>query len=910
MSWVLLSDQTLLTDQNAEGIDKFFEAFQGVLRREAGNDVAIIERLAEGAADNLSFVPQQYRAMIKRVAEKLLDLGVGTKLGTMRTAIGKVAKRGDGAAVDILWPHDEWTLGVPLPANLPIEFKVSAAAGLKFAVATDDGRTAPVGSTLAQLTFNGEMQANFDATVPLATLVGFEGKAEAKAKRRLVYFLAYDEDLTTWRAVADGFSRIRRLDDFNATLSGFSLPAPKLPNDSDTQAARALSAISLSGGDDLMVRAGATLRIPLANYGTLRGRAGGRITLGNGFTLRISERAAKQGPNARPAVLVVEAVTQHNFDKEGEVGIGYGFGISDLSSEASQTLLNAIVSSRDILKKVDGVLGEKESFLKPGTLLKGFLAEQFEQHASEDGGVASALRIVFGDALGVDADGDVDQLSRHVGDWLGSLLDNAANLFGPSLSEKVRSVLKPLTENVSATVKGKIDEIADAAGERLEEHLSRAQLEIDDQIHDAINDLLGKRSADVLSDLRQFLNIAREKLSEVARGIEASNLDLIAGEIAWSMGGGHGKTTSFGAEIDATGRDFYRSVIWRPSTGAGRLIDSATDNNIPTLPGVTPLEAKDEQSRRRLRGRTWNVGLIDTPFSKDDLFGVEGRRRRFAEAKVERTLSGVSVGKESWNKARRETSRLFAEGPARQIEFADAISFVHAGGDDDDEGDPGVVTARLSLAFTHEEPNFGPNEIRRFANAFKEAGLVGEEAADALIALRQKATTPDDPKPEANARALLAVPSDHAVDVISFVANSRLQARATINEVLAQEPFRGADLGERAATTLLNYFHMLDRCRHRMMILDKNAPADRREGLRKDLIENSLRAFAQLGDGGWLKTGGLISIALGSPKQQLLALFACVSALTAAATGHRPGLVLSFTAKGETTKFVVTSGGN
>ena len=770
MPWISIADNPLLTGVNAEGIQKFFES---VHRAHSSVQTAtfteLVEMLAEGAANDFDFVPDPFRPMIQRVADKLLDTAPGRRLRTLMIPIRLLADSGGGEPVDVVWPHGEWTADLPIPVGLPVTFKMKASAGLKFAVGTDSGDDPIEGTTAAQLALKGEMNLNIGAGMPLAAFGSLEAEVQADTHRQLVYFLIYDQDLWTWRAMADAFGRVRRLDDFDATLAGFQEAIPQQPSDQTPIAIRPLSAISLSGGDSLMVRAGATLRIPLANYGTLRGRAGGRITLGNGFTLRISERPKRDGAHVRPPALVVEAATQYSFDKEGEAGIGYGFGIADLTPDAAQSLLNAVVSSKDILESVDTVLGDaSQSFLKPGTLLKTFLTDRFKERADGDDLVSRGLRIAFGDVLGLDADGDITKLSGQVGDWIGSLLDNTANLFGSNLSEKIRSVLAPITDKVEDAVKDKIEEIADAAGEKLEDYLNKASTAIDDGTHKAINELLDKSPEQVLSDLRAFLNTAREKLNEIAAGIEAGNLDLIAGEIAWSLGGGHGKTTGFTAEIEEEGRDFYRSVIWRPRIGAGRLIDSKTDDDQSALPGVTRIEAMDQDSDRRFRGRQWNVGLIDTPFSESFL-GIDGRRRRFADAKVERTLSGVSVGKDSWNRVRREISLFWVKAAEREILFADFLGFVNAGGDDAGT-DRGVATARVSLSFTHEERRFGPDEIKRFAVAFRDGGLVGQEAASALIDLQRKATAPDGSQPKADARALLMIPPDRAVDAARAMA--------------------------------------------------------------------------------------------------------------------------------------------
>ena len=463
----------------------------------------------------------------------------------------------------------------------------------------------------------------------------------------------------------------------------------------------------------------------------------------------------------------------------------------------------------------------------------------------------------------------------------------------------------PIGERVEARVRKEFDEISKATGGKLAELLDGATDRIDDEIHESIAEVIGRDPGEALNDLRTFLNKARETLDEIAKGIEQTNLDLIAGEVAWSLGAGRSADTSFSAVIEEAGAEFCRGVIWRPSTGAGRLIDHEIDPDLPPLQGVTALEATDAESRRRVRGRSWNVGLIDTPVFDDSLVGAGGKRRTFAEAGVERTLSGVSVGTESWNRIRQDTDFFFHEGAGRAVEFADALSFVNAG-----EEEAPIFTGRLSLAYTWEEPRFGPREMKRFTRTFELCGLLGEEGAEALVGLRAEAKRKlGVSKPKASLRALLSVPPDHAVQVIDFVSSNRAAARDIVKRIVAAAPFNEKTFEGDRVDALLGYFIWLKTAQEAMRDLPKEATERERNALRDRLATDSRLAQKESRKHDWIELRSIFGIPLGKPPLRLMALFACLSDLVAATPGSsNPGMIYGFTAKDQPTRFVVSPG--
>lgn len=903
MSWIASASGRLLTGNDAGGKDgegvfsAFFEAFREIATSQGGTHERVLEALKAGAADD--FVPSKYTPVVSHVAKTLLDLGVGRMVGNMRTPVGAVVAQADETRVDIFWPHGEWALDLGEDVSrLPVGMALSASGGVRFTLASDDGRTAPAGSVLARLLIDGEVGFNAKLTVPVAGISTLNAKGSFDAARSLSYLLAYDNDLRTWRAVGDSFARLRRVDLFNETLLSFTSPVPVADADPDTAAGSALNQIVIEGGENLLLRAGATLRIPLANYGTLRGRVGGQLKLGEGFTLRVE-------PGARERVLVVSAETRKSFDEDGEVGVGYALGVADLDSNAAKTLLNAVVGAKEVLEKIDDVIDHGETFLKPGALLKSKLTEELRSRIDSDRKTDRALRIALGDVVGLDADGDRNLIAERTGEFIGSLIDNSSNLFGDDLGASIKTVIVPIKSRVQSAVEKQLDDVAANAGKELGALLKNAAESLDNETHGILAELLGRKPEDVLKDLREFLNTARDVLTKIADGVRDSNLDLVTAEIAAYLSNGRESITAFKAEIEESGAEFYKSVIWRPSTGASRLIDHAVDLDRPPLPGVNPLLSEDSDAFRQLRGLSWNVGLIDTPIT-EAMLGVEGKRKTFAEAKVARTISGVSVGSEAWIKLRRETDFLFFDGAARGLELADSLSFVNAGSDEEHNK---IETARLSLAYTWGEPNFGRREIKRFVESFQECGLLGEEGGDALISLREQAKRPGDSKPEASLRALLAIPADYAVDVIRFASQNLELARGVIGEVVSHAPFNEENFSRKQIHALISYFVTLDHAQQSMSELQKDASERERNQLREKLSRMSLNAQKLLRKEDWLEIRGLfgLGIALGKPSMRLRALFACLIALADATPGApRPGMVYGFTAKDEITRFVIS----
>lgn len=914
MAWISSNGIGLLTGDKAgtavsPGVfDRFFEAFQEIIEvsLEDLDHEQILERIANGSADDI--IPAEYQGTVKKVASALIDADVGNKVGTMRSPLRDVLDQATQKPVDVLWPHREWSVGPVVTAKIPIGLELKAGGGIRYQLAPESDLPVPIGSTRASLTFQGDAKFGAKVSVPVQTLGGIEAAGSIDTNRRLSYALQYDRNLLTWRAVADSFSRVRRIDNFKSVLRSFDEKPPKVDAGSAPLAGRALDGIIFEGGENLQLNAGLTLRVPLANYGTVRGSAGGQLKFGGGFKLSIRKRRAP----GRPPALVLTAESRKSFEREGKVGIGYGFGISDLAPSTAKSLLNAVVSAGDILEKVDTVLADGNTYLKPGTILKEFISGEIKQRIDNRNGVReTALRVALGDVLGIDQRAqDLDLISGQAAGLIATLLDNASGLFGPDLKKSVSDLLAPILEQAESNARKKLEEISERVGDKLKEHVDGIVTQIDTGVHKEIAILLGRDPGALIEDLKEFLNIARSTLSKISDGISKSNLDLIAGEIAWSLGAEDEAITSFSAEIEEVGKEFYRSAIWRPSTGAARLLELSSDNTT----GVRALEAQDSRTLRRLRGPSWNVGLVDTPVTDQMLFGTGGKRKTFAEAKVERTLSGVTVGSQSWNKIRRDTDFLFREGSARAVEFADALSFVNASDavePNNGIGEPKAPIGRLSLAYTWEEPNFGPREIVRFAESFKECGLVGSEGADALVALRQEvAEETGDRKPEAELRALLVVPSDFAVRVIEFVAGSRSIARDIVESVVSSDPFSDADFSPREIGALLDYFAHLESAKDLMMGLRIDASEEVRSELRDSLASSSQAAQKNLRRTGWLDTSGPLgpfSIALGPPPLRLRALFVCLAELTAAAPGvPRPGMVYGFTPKDQPTKFVIS----
>ncbi len=902
MAWMAVDGRGLMTGDRAAIFEIFFLSFRHLLETGGGSHESILQRLA--VAGELADLATGDRDVIQAMAGRLLGDGVGTKVGTMRSPLAKVLLANGGTPLTLDWPFEAATSGSPAIDKLPIGLSLTSAQGIRYVLAPEDGRPTPIGSLLTSLTLQGDLAFNSKLSVPTVGLFGFDAEASAEASRRLTYLLSYDSDLVTWRAVTDGFQRVRRLDSFDAVLKSFETPAPVVASQGTQEpAGGALEEIRFTGGQGLMLRAGTTLRIPLANAGTLNGRAGGKLEIGGGFAITVRHRPAVGGTEPKPPALLLGAKTWESFELEGEVGVGYSLGVGDLTPGMAQSLLSAVVSSESILKEIDKFVGNGQSFLKPGTMLRDHLIDTIKEKASEESG-GRALRILLGDVVGLDADGDIDSLAGTVGDLFASIIDGASTLFSGDLGQQMETLLTPISAQAEAGVKTALDGIAGAAAEQLNLLLLQASGGVDQRIRGAIAELLSRPPKNAVSDLRAFLDKARETLNEIASGVRNSGTDLVAAEIAWTMGKGKGALTGFDAEIEPEGRDFYRSVIWRPNTGAGRLIDAAVDPEIAPPKGVTAINAEEREALNRLQGRSWNVALIDAPASDGPLLDIAGSRRTFAEAKVERTLTGVSVGSTSWNKVRSDVGFLFnRDASSRQIELADALSFVNAEAADGSN----VKTARLQLTYTWRERDFGPKEIRRFTRSFETCGLLGEEGAETLRDFWAQAKTSLDPEPSASIRTFLLVPPDFAARVIDFVTAERARAREAIERVVERPPFDEEHFSKGMIDSLLDYFFRLRQMQSEMMELPASAAAKHREALRERLAEQSKEAHRALRRADWVDAEGPISVAIGGPDEGLLALFACLAELTAVTPGcARPGMVFAFTAEGAATKTLIS----
>ncbi len=898
MAWLELSGQGLLTGENSTALERFFTVYAALAEQPGSSQQAVLEAMAEGTHALLQALPDEVRGVIGRVARVLLHQGVTSRLQTMFATLAELVE-GSAGPVVLDWPHGEWRAPAPPVEAIPIGLSLSASADIGYVLAPDLGRTPPPGSLLTQLSFGGEVAFDAKLAVPIGTLGGLSAAGAFGARRRLTYGFAYPRDLTTWRAVADSFARVRRIDSFDAVARSFQRPAPG----PIAPVAPALQEIVMTGEEALRLRTGATLRIPLASEGTLTGRASGEIKLGNAFRLRITRPPADSGVSALR--LRVEASAERQTQAGGEVGIGYAFGIGDLGPATARTLIASAVKADRVLAAIDRGLGEGASFLQPGSLLRGLLVERLRERIDDSG--AASLRLLLGDVLGLDAEGDRRLLAGRAADLIATLMDNAQGLFGTDLTDSIATLLAPIAENAVGTVKAELVSLSGAIAAALSDRLNQAAARLDQTLHQALAALLGKPPTSALADLKLFLDQARATLGEITEGLQASNLDLIAGEVALSMSRSEASLASFSADITAAGKDFYKSVIWRPGSGASLLIDSQVAPDQHPLPGVTPLLANDLETSRRLRGIAWNVGLIDTPARALGGASMGGAARSFAEVRVERTLSGVSVGQESWVKVTRGlTLPFFGESFGRAVELSDMLSFVGTEAS-------ATPTGRLQLSYTWAEANFSDDDLERFTSCFERCHLLGEEGSKQLARLHAEAKEATaDPKPEASLRAFLVVPPDSAFAVIRFGVEAPQRVRAIIKEVFTRSPLDEIAVDDEQVNAVQDYLGALRAAVRKMMRLKPEATEEERNALREELADAQQEAQSDLRQEGWLDTTDLGFIR-GYPGKSLLAFFVCFAEIASEATstqgnpaGIRPGVVFAFTPAGGRTRYVIS----
>ncbi|MEM0906769.1 MAG: peptidoglycan-binding domain-containing protein [Pseudomonadota bacterium] len=894
--WISVLGRSLATGTDAELIGIFFKSVRSLVDGHGESHTDLVRQLILGKALNFGELSPSTQDALKRIASVLLSEGVGTKLGTMRSTLGTVRDQAASTPVILGFPLHAFSLEPVDVSRLPVGLNLATESAIDFTIAPDDSRDTPIGSVLAALRLRGDIAFNANLSVPIATLAGVAAATSVTSERAVEYLTSYDSRIITWRAVHDAMARVQPIDNYEKVRESFQRSPPQLPGvDADNEPATgALDEIRVIGNDALRVNANATLRIPLAKAGTLSGHAEGEVNLGGGFTISIKQTRSSR--NRGEQVLVVSAQATSGLTRTAGAGIGYAFGISNLSPLAASTLLGALVDADRIVQNIDHGLGVGKTFLRPGTLVKDVLSEKILAALSEPDAGLTRLQIALGDVVGLDADGNQDIIAQASAAFFATLLDNAAGLFGPDHDKALSVIFKPVAAKLEGQVRDRLDGIVSSVSDHLEAHVNAAADALDEAAKAQLTKVLGRAPDDTVDGLRQFLSQSRELLTSVTKKVAARNLDLVAAEIAWTRGAEEYDAYTFGAEISAEGHEFYKGVIWRPSTGADRLL-SAEDGPVP---GVYPLTAERSSIAQRLKSRTWNVGLIDAMVS------AEGSERSFAEVSVSETLSGVSVGTLAWHQSREELDFFLPGETSREVRLTDALSFVSTDG----EGGERVETGQLCLSYTWVEEGalrFSRREMEKFCDTFHDVALMDAGTATALHSLRDQAHADGGRRPKARLRAFLTVPPDFGVKVIRHVADHPSWAKEIIKDVVGHGAIRGETFDRRRIDALVQYFQSLDTIRGQLMGLPDGADARARIALRRQIGRQNKRAQQSLKDHDWISTTFFLGLIADRPRSGILALFRCIAELSAQTPScGRPGMVYTFTAQGETPELVIT----
>lgn len=881
----------LAVGADATFVNRFFENVLA-LEAEGGARTILLKRLSEGDVPGFDALSDVMRAGIQSLASFLLNRGDGDKLNAMRQPIGDVL--GENTLPVLLdFPLHRFSLGPLNISGLPVGLSLSSESKIAYMLGLKDEHQPSPATALTELSLDGDIAFNANLSVPVGTVAGLSSAASVSARRKLSYALRCDRRLQTWQGVADAMSRVVPIDDYGSVLESFRTAPPLLLDAATPQIATVLNEVKMEGLDSLLVEAGATLRIPLADAGTLTGRASGEIKMGGGFTVRITQAESSQTPG-RP-VLVVTAEKTDSSRRSTELGIGYSFGVSHLSPEAAKSLLNALVDAADILDKIDHVLDSAETFLKPGSLLKNTLRREIAERIAGEGAAAQQLRIVFGDVVGFDAEGQATTIADQAATLLATLLDNNEYLFEGDFGRAVALVFEPFTSKLRDSAKDKITEIVDIASQELKQKVDAAANELDGATDAKLMQLLGFSPTDRIAAVRGFLGKSRSLLTEVTNRVADRNLDLVAAEIAWSYSAEQKNTFRFGAEISEDAHEYYKSAIWRPSFGANRLLNAAQE---PIL-GVHPLAAERTELANRLSNWTSNVGIVDA------LVSSSSSNTSFSEIKVETTLSGVSVGSSAWNETRSDLRFLFRKGPGRSIRLSDALTFVTVEGPDGTS----IETGHLALAYVWDEQGsdgLSPAEINKFCNTFKKVALLSESGAIALAALLSEAKPPGGGNPQVEVRAQLVIPPDYGAKVIRYIAETKWWAREVVKDVVGNQEILGEPFGLERIDALIEYFSVLDEIRDMLMMLPANTDQTKRAQLREAAINKNAVAQDKLVEHNWLATTFLLGVLWDPPQPGPLALFRCLAELCAQTPGcGRPGMVYTFAVQGEEPRFVI-----
>ncbi|GAB5456550.1 MAG: hypothetical protein Hens2KO_27790 [Henriciella sp.] len=765
MSWVTQGLDLIDFSSNSKTLELLLNEINKILKQPGG--AQSIENVLEQISSD-----DAIDQAIKDLAARYLDdsvAGTAAAIATLRHRLWKIEAMGDGKRT-FGWPALK-TSGNRKIGDFSVD--LSAEGGMSFEVLNADD---PEDTTRTRFTVKGQVAPKLSGNVNFGR-GSIGGGASASLKRSVVFDCAYDDDVRAGRALVDTLGRLCDPSDFSGVIKSFqkSAPAPlSSPDgtaDEDGIIPEPLSEIKYAGGQSLAASIQGGVSAPFS-AATVSASTKFGIKLGSAFDVSI-RRGSKDS-------LIVRAAGNSAKDSSFTLGLGASVGLSAIAPGLAKQILDRVASTKPLLDKIDSVIDDAETWLKPGSAIQDHLVGLIDAEISGGSVTARALKGFLKDAFGA-GDGTSAKALANIGaEKLSELIDDATNLFGVANddSSSFDGILSALSESIIQQVAKKADipnvekalaSVLSDAQKHINRKLEDAVQSLDDEANSVISRIIGRDVDAGINELREALQKARRLLDKVSKHFADASLEALAIRMSWERAQGDESEYSLSAEYDRAAAKAYSQAIKKPGEAISKLLAS------DTLPKGVTLRPDDNWISDTLSSSSsleWNIAILGVSRST--------KTSSFSKIKVRRVPGAVGV---ITDLSASRADDAFLTDETRKMSFVSLLNF----------GAANEASSKLGLELSQVDDNLKVKEARTILSAFERAGILDDDVSELVLdAIRSDRMTNEE-KLAATLDVSLGLPGEkiwplinsavHREDVDQIAAESLAVGRAMQNEI-------------------------------------------------------------------------------------------------------------------------------
>ena len=724
----------------------------------------------------------QNNADLKVAGQKLLEWVRENSPESLRdlfTSLNDIEKRSKDEDRQLGWPTLSWKTkkdsDADDSADLNYGYDIEVTGGLSFDI-YQDGQSTPENLPLfdtyeavGKISIDGSLKGGVKGSLKIP-VGGINANIDGEFARSVEFVYGFEDhsDLA-------GEAIISSLAQLTDPSNGL-----ELLNQFNSGRMARLQGIVIDGNQGIGAGAEVTANFP-SQYGTLGVKLGGKIKTSSSFNYVIT-----RGEDSETLNLTVD--TGKESSNSGSLGVSYVVGLSTLAPAAAQGLLRHVEKIHELIvdidKKIDGYSNDKIlTWLKPGHLLKDKISDKiqsfFDQHNDWDTTVIAGLSRLFG--LDVDSKTTTEDALKLVNSQLSSviseLLDEIPDIFDLDSNEISEKVVKALSQSMDLSLVELLNRnIFSELKNMLDEELEKSANELDNTIHEKIEDILDNPIEDFLDGMRKFIDKVRKISKQVLDKVSQAQTDLLSAEIGWrramneSMGVEYDALFDFGNDDTRTSvQATYRQAVMSPS-GFGELIFADQETDSITVSGQSTRYKLTKET-----GHRWSIAIIG--------FGFSNKVTKISDVQINRSPEGASIQvagnvkkeRQFWNETRRvsfvsllniyesanrntEVETYKDEGKGKIVEL------------EDNQFDP-RSSASIKLSFEEEDGKMKSTEASTFLSRFVSSELLSKETEQAFIdAFQNEKTALSTNKIPATITVGLAIPSDFVLKMLEHTA--------------------------------------------------------------------------------------------------------------------------------------------